>query len=107
MAGQLALAGLVPDRTPLDEWVAAAFAVLITSPVDGKSLDKAYDALTRPLPVEHRTDIDRDTWGLTDAALAAQDQLLGNAGLDLAAVLAARDGSTAADVRDDENPVEG
>lgn len=107
MAGQLALAGLVPDRTPLDEWIAAAFAVLITSPVDGKGLDKAYDLLTRPLPVEHRTDIDRDTWGLTDTALAAQDQLLGNAGLDLAAVLAARDATAAAGEDIDDGPVEG
>lgn len=76
MSGRLALAGLVPDRTPLDEWVAAAFAVLVDSPRSGDDLDKALAELEKPLPLAERTDLDRDTWGMSPAAQEAQARLL-------------------------------
>lgn len=65
-----------PDRTPLAEWCAAAFAVLVDCSADGEALDKAYSAITAPLPSDQRTDLDRDTWGMSEAAQAAQARLL-------------------------------
>lgn len=54
--------------------------MLVDAPRDGESLEKALAELEKPLPGDHRTDLDRDTWGMSPEAQEAQARLLGRFG---------------------------
>ena len=85
MTGRLALAGLYPEETPLRDWTAAAFAVLVDLGASGaqiKGIDKFAAELERPIPGDLTDDdLDADTWGTSVESQAAQRNLMSAFGI--------------------------
>lgn len=83
MTGKLLLNGIRPADTPLDEWCAAVFAVLVDSAsgVDADKLEEFGAKLEEPLPGEERDDLDWETWGTSEKAQDAQRRLFDSFGV--------------------------
>ena len=81
MTGRLALAGIHPEETPLQDWTAVVFAVLVdlgASNAEVKGIDRLAAELERPILGE---EIDAETWGATDEAQTAQRNLMSAFGI--------------------------